>query len=79
MSQSPEQRPVLAIIGRIDRRDSAPPAYRILTPCCFNEQQLSAWVLASVRAHNPDLGFVAHCDECGKWTPTVVPAVTPHA
>jgi hypothetical protein len=69
----PEPPPALRIAGRVDRRDGAAPAYRILTPCCSNEQTLSAWVIISVRAHNPDRGFVVHCDRCFRWTRTVVP------
>jgi hypothetical protein len=69
----------LAIIGRLDRLDGDRPAYRILTPCCSNEQTVSAWVITSVRTYNPDRVFVVHCDHCGCWRPTTVPAVNLHA
>jgi hypothetical protein len=70
---------VLDVVGRIDRQDGEPPAYRILTPCCRHEQELSAWVITSVRAYNPDRIYVVPCFRCLRWTPVEVPAVSPHA
>jgi hypothetical protein len=61
--------PVLAILGRVDRRDGAPPAYRVELPCCGAEETYSAWAFSSAWLHQ-DGRFTVHCDACGRWTPT---------